>query len=174
MSIPKSSGWFIYRQYLIRMTNGQCIMSSGWVTILPYLIRWHKVIWTISHPDELARFRISSGWLGDTAVCHPGQGRSVVCFDVEAQFNISSPNIFHGHFRLGSFPIFNILKLRPGPLCLRPATPLQVTYECVLCHPDETIMLIPKSSGWLSYRQYLIRLTYGQCIMSSGWHTKLT
>ena len=52
------------------------------------------------------------------------QGRSVVCFDVEAQFNISSPNIFHGHFRLGSFHIFNILKLRPGPLCLRLATPL--------------------------------------------------
>ena len=52
------------------------------------------------------------------------QGRSLVCFDVEAQFNISSPNIFYGHFRLGSFHIFNILKLRPGPLCLRLATPL--------------------------------------------------
>ena len=54
----------------------------------------------------------------------PIQGRSVVCFDVEAQFNISSPNIFHGHFRIGSFHIFNILKLRPGPLCPRLATPL--------------------------------------------------
>ena len=51
----------------------------------------------------------------------------MVCFDVEAQFNISSPNIFHGHFRLGSFHIFNILKLRPGPLCLRLATPLDDT-----------------------------------------------
>ena len=54
------------------------------------------------------------------------QGRSVVCLDVEAQLNISTPNIFHGHFRLGSFHIFNILKLRPGPLCLRLATPLAV------------------------------------------------
>ena len=50
----------------------------------------------------------------------------MVCFDVEAQFNISSPNIFHGHhrFALEVFIFFNILKLRPGPLCLRLATPL--------------------------------------------------
>ena len=48
----------------------------------------------------------------------------MVYFDVEAQFNISSQNNFHGHFRLGSFHSFNILKLRPGPLCLRPATSL--------------------------------------------------
>ena len=33
--------------------------------------RWHNVIWTLSHPDELAAGRISSGWLLDTAVCHP-------------------------------------------------------------------------------------------------------
>ena len=41
----------------------------------------------------------------------------------------------------------------------------------VLCHPDEIINLIPKSSGWLSYSQYLIRMTYDQCRMSSGWLT---
>ena len=56
-------------------------------------------------------------------------GRSVVCFDVEAQFNISSPNIFHGHFRLGSFHIFNILKLSPWPLCLLLATPLHLLHK---------------------------------------------
>ena len=39
----------------------------------------------------------------------------------------------------------------------------------VLCHPDEIINLISKSSGWLSYSQYLIRMIYGHCKMSSGW-----
>ena len=34
--------------------------------------------------------------------------------------------------------------------------------------------LLPKSSGWLRYWHYLIRRVYGQCTMSSGWHTKLT
>ena len=38
-----------------------------------------------------------------------------------------------------------------------------------LSHPDEITMLIPKSSGWLSYRQYLIQMTCGYCRMSSGW-----
>ena len=32
-----------------------------------------------------------------------------------------------------------------------------MSYECVLCHPDEITMLIPKSSRWLSYRQYVIQ-----------------
>ena len=46
-----------------------------------------------------------------------------------------------------------------------------MTYDVALCHPDEITNLIPKSSGWLSYSQYLIRMTYRRCIMSSGWLT---
>ena len=42
-------------------------------------------------------------------------------------------------------------------------------YDVALCHPDEITNLIPKSSGWRSYSQYLIRMTYDQCRMSSGW-----
>ena len=71
MLIPKSSGWLSYRQYLIRMTYGYCRMSPGWLTFCPISSGWHNVIWTLSHPDELAPGRISSGWLLDTAVCHP-------------------------------------------------------------------------------------------------------
>ena len=71
MLIPKSSGWLSYLQYLIRMTYGYCRMSPGWLTICPISSGWHNVIWTLSHPDELAPGRISSGWLLDTAVCHP-------------------------------------------------------------------------------------------------------
>ena len=39
------------------------------------------------------------------------------------------------------------------------------------CHPDDIANVIPKSSGCLSYYQYFSRMTYGRCIMSSGWHT---
>ena len=56
-----------------------------------------------------------------------------------------------------------------------------MTYDVALCHPDEITNLIPKSSGWLSYSQYLIRMTYRRCIchpddlpgvgISSGWVT---
>ena len=46
---------------------------------------------------------------------------------------------------------------------------IRMTYDVALCHPDEITNVIPKSSGWLSYFQYLIRMTDGRCIMSSGW-----
>ena len=97
------------------------VLFSRWDSmILPYPIRWHNIIWIVSHPDELAPGRISSGWLKSTAVCHPE------------------------------------------------------SYDSALCHTDEINLLIPKSSGWLSYRQYLIRTTYGHCRMSTGWLTKLS
>ena len=46
--IPKSSGWLGYWQYFIRRTYGHCRMSS----------RWHNLIWTLSHPDDLAPGRM--------------------------------------------------------------------------------------------------------------------
>ena len=101
--VPKSSGWLSYRQYLIRLTYQYYRMSSVWLTILSYLI--HDVIWTLSHPDELAPGRISSGWVLNTAVYHPDD--------------------IYRHM----------------------------------------------SSGWLSWNWYLIRMSYDNVIMSSGWHT---
>ena len=50
--------WGIYK---IHNDLRYCPISSG----------WHNVTWTLSHLDELAHGRISSGWLLDTAVCHP-------------------------------------------------------------------------------------------------------
>ena len=41
--------------------------------------------------------------------------------------------------------------------------------DVVMCHPAEITNLILKSPGWLRYSQYLIRVTYGHCRMSSGW-----
>ena len=50
---------------------------------------------------------------------------------------------------------------------------IRMTHNIALCHPDEIIYLIHKSPGWLNYYQYLVRMTYVQWTMSSGWHTKL-
>ena len=66
--IPKSSRWLSNRQYITRMTYGQCIMSSGWQTKSP---GWNNVSWTLCHPDEIAPSRILSGWLMINAGCHP-------------------------------------------------------------------------------------------------------
>ena len=43
---------------------------------------------------------------------------------------------------------------------------IQMTYDIALCHRDEITNLIPKSSVWPSYSQYLIRMTYEHCKMT--------
>ena len=57
--------------YLIRMTYDQCRMSSGWLTMLSYVIRIRSLIWWLSHPDDLTGVGISSGWLTVNSLCHP-------------------------------------------------------------------------------------------------------
>ena len=39
-----------------------------------------------------------------------------------------------------------------------------------LCHPDDMLFHL-MSSGWLKWGWYLIRMNYGNVIMSPGWHT---
>ena len=56
---------------------------------------------------------------------------------------------------------------------MTPQYVIRMIHDTALCHPNEIAMLMLKSSGWLSYRQYLIRMTYGHCRMSSGWLTIL-
>ena len=41
--------------------------------------------------------------------------------------------------------------------------------DTVICHPDD-ISFHHMSSGWLSGNWYLIRMSYDNVIMSSGWH----
>ena len=42
--------------------------------------------------------------------------------------------------------------------------------DAAVCHPDD-ISKHHMSSGWLSRNWYLIRMSYDNVIMSSGWHT---
>ena len=53
------------------MTYEQYRMSSGWLTMLSYVIRIRSLIWWLSHPDDLAGVGISSGWLTVNSLCHP-------------------------------------------------------------------------------------------------------
>ena len=39
-----------------------------------------------------------------------------------------------------------------------------------ICHPDD-ILFHSMSSGWLNWGWFLIRMSYGNVIMSSGWDT---
>ena len=39
-----------------------------------------------------------------------------------------------------------------------------------LCHPDDILFNL-MSSGWLNWGWFLIRMSYGNVIMSSGWDT---
>ena len=55
---------------IIRMTYGHCRMSSGWPTLLAFVIRMKWLIWSLSHPDDLAVLSISFRWLMDIVVCH--------------------------------------------------------------------------------------------------------
>ena len=101
----KSPAWLVRLSswwYLIRITYGQCSMSSGWLNRLrcylmpvvshpddlwtmPYvsdglwcyhkLSGWHNDIWTLYHPADLAPGGISAGWLMAYAVSHPGDIR---------------------------------------------------------------------------------------------------
>ena len=41
--------------------------------------------------------------------------------------------------------------------------------DTAVCHPDD-ISYHRMSSGWLSRNRYLIRMSYDNVIMSSGWH----
>ena len=91
-----SSGWVCWGWYPIRMTYGQCSVSSGWDTMPPYVTRM-SWLGLISHTDdllptqyvirmthhatlclldELAGADISSGWVAALLLCHPDDIRS--------------------------------------------------------------------------------------------------
>ena len=153
-----SSGWHIIPPYVIRMSYDNVIMSSGWHTLPP-----------LSHLDEIANVDFPQHAV---ALQRFRKNPPVMrLFDLWALHDViwMTYNIAPSH--PDDITLSKPLVIRMS-LLLVVSHPddfwtlqyvIQMTYECVLCHPDEITMLIPKSSGWLNYRQYLIRVTYGQC-----------
>ena len=152
-----SSGWDSSWSYLSRMTydialchpdkrNNLIMKSSEWLSL--------------SHPYDLAVGSISSGWLMANVLSHPDDIRS---FHKPSGWNDVGWILCHPD------------EIAPGRISSRRLmTIIRMTFDINLCHPHEIINLIPKSSKWLNYCQYLIRMTYGHCSMSPGWLTILT
>ena len=59
--------------------------------------------------------------------------------------------------------LMGIVRCHPDDLRYSPISSRWHNIIWTLSHPDEITMLMPKSYGWLSYRHYLIRMTYGYC-----------
>ena len=117
--------------------------SSGWLNYCQYLIRMGDI------PSGWLNywwFLIRMTWI--LAVSHPDD------------LTIGS---------ISSRWLMGIVRCHPDDLQYSPISSGWHNIIWSLSHPDEISMLMHKSSGWLSYRQYLIRMTYGYCTMSSGW-----
>ena len=108
-----------------------------------------KLCWSLCHPDALAIGNISSRWLMGIAGCHPDDWR--YCPISSRWHNV----IWH---------LSNPDELAPGHISSG------WLLDTALCHPDD-ISYHHMSSGWLSRNWYLIRMSYDNVNMSSGWHT---
>ena len=102
-----------------------------------FLRLWHKVF-----VHEILSWKIRKRWR-TTACC----GKS--------------------KFAISSGWLMGIAVCHPDDLRYSPISSGWHNIIWTLSHPDEITILTPKSSGWLSYRQYLVRMTYGYCRMSS-------
>ena len=102
----------------------------------------------VSHLDDLTIGSITSGWLMSIVGCHPGDLR---------YSPISSG--WHNVIWTLSHPD----ELAPGRISSG------WLLDTAVCHPDD-ISYHRMSSGRLSRNWYLIRMSYDNVIMSSGWH----
>ena len=163
--------------HLIRMTNGECSMSSGWHNdatlshpdyIAEFIVAWvivdagchpdglrccskssgwHNLIQ--SHPDELALGHISSEWVTDIAVRHPG----------DSWYCLMSSG-WHGVI----WTLSHQGELVPGRLS-DDIWPIQHVIRM------NTLPLCVIWIKWLSWSLYLIQMSYRNVIMSLEWHT---
>ena len=103
----------------------------------------------VSHPDDLTIGSISSGWLMGIAGCHPDDFRysPISSGWHNVIWNLSHPDEF-----------------APGRISSGWLLDTAVCHPCDISHHR-------KSSGWLSRNWYIIRMSYDNVIMSSGWHT---
>ena len=104
---------------------------------------------------------MSSGWLIANVLCHPDDIRS---FPMSSGWHNVSWSLCHtdeiAPSRISSWWLMTNAGCHPDDL-----------WCCLMSSGWDNANLIPKSSGWFSYSQYLIRMTYRRYIMSSGWLT---
>ena len=124
--------------------------------------------WSLSHPDVLAIGSIPSGWLNYWQ--HIIQMTNYWQFLIRITWLLAVS--YPDDLPIGSISsgwLMGIAGCHQDDFRYSPISSGWHNIIWTLSHPDEIAMLIPKSSGWLSYRLYLIRTTYGYCSMSSGW-----
>ena len=134
------------------------------IRMLPYVIRrhtkhpndlrccpmssgWQNEIWTPSHRDDWAIDSISSGWL--MMLSYLIRMRWLIWY-LSHPDDLAILGILSGWF-------MDITGCHPDDLWCCPMSP-----------GWDNQNLTPKSPGWLSYSQCLIRMTYDRCIVSSG------
>ena len=131
------------------MTYGHCTKSS----------RWHKEIWSFSHPDDFVVVSISSGRLMDIAGCQPNDFR---CYPISSRWH----NVIRTKCHLDN--------LAPG--CISSGW-LMVH---AVYHPKD-IRCYAESSGWhdeiwVNHPDVLLdvismRVSKDEFIISPGWYT---
>ena len=120
---------------------------------------WHPAV-SIRRPDELRQWANSSRWLKfQIALWHTA-------------VSISHPDEMLPIAKSSGWLGFQISLCHPDEIAPGRISSWRIITHAG-CHPDEKTNLITKSSGWLSYSRYLIRMTYGHCRLSSGWLTIL-
>ena len=107
-----------------------------------------ELIWSLSHPDDLAIPSIPSGRLMVDELCHPD--------------DLAIPSISFGWLIVDAL-------CHPDDL---PGVGISSGWATAnpLCHRDDILFHL-MSSGLLNRGWFLIRMSYGNVIMLSGWHT---
>ena len=125
-------------------------MSSGWLMAN-----------VLCHPDDIRSFPMSSGWHNVSwSLCHPDE--------ITKMWSLSHPDDL-------AIPSISSGWLIADALCHPDDLPgVGISSGWVtaisLCHPDDLLFHF-MSSGWLNWCWFLIRMSYGNVIMSSGWDT---
>ena len=119
----------------------------------PRSSRWHDVIWTLIHLDELAPGRISPGWLMANGGYHPDDLR---CCPMSSGWHKVIRNLNHSDDLapgcISSGWLMAIAWCHPDDLSCRPMSSRWHNEIWILSHPDD---LSPgrTSPGWLIVRR---------------------
>ena len=151
------------------MANLQCHPDD--IRSFPKSSGWHNVSWSLCHPDEKAPSRISSGWLMTNAgyhpddlsccpICHPDEITKI--WSLSPPDDIAIPSISSGCLIVDAL-------CHPDDVPGVGISSGWVTANS-LCHQDD-IFFHFMSSGWLNWGWFLIRMSYGNVVMSSGLDT---